>query len=70
MEDIHNSPEALAATQESRGIEDQMKKLKGKIAMEEINRDHSRKMITYFTVEDPDEERAAEFASKVANNEI
>ena len=47
-----------------------MKKLKGKIAMEEIDRDHSRKMITYFTVENPDEERAAEFASKVANNEI
>ena len=47
-----------------------MKKLKGKIAMEEIDRDHSRKMISYFTIEDLDEERAAEFASKVANNVI
>ena len=47
-----------------------MKKLKGKIAMEEIDKDQSKKMITYFTVEDPDEERAAKFASKVSNNEI
>ena len=70
MDDIRNSPEALAAAKESKGIEDQMKKLKGKIAMEEIERDHSRKMITYFTVEDPDEEKASEFASKAANNEI
>ena len=70
VKDICNSPEALAVAKESRGIEDQMKKLKGKIAMEEIDKDHSRKMITYFTVEDPDEERAPEFASKAANNEI
>ena len=70
VEDIRNSPEALAAAKESRGIQDQKKKLKGKIAMEEIDRDHSRKMITYFTFEDPDEERASEFASKAANNEI
>ena len=27
-------------------------------------------MITYFIVEDPDEERAAKFVSKVSNNEI
>ena len=69
VEDIRNSLGALAPAKESRGIEDQMKKLKGKIAMEEIDRDHSRKMISYFTVEDPNEERAAEFASKAANNE-
>ena len=38
--------------------------------MEEIDRDHSRKIITYFIVEDPDEERASKFVSKAANNEI
>ena len=38
-----------------------MKKLKGKVAMEEIDRDHSRKMINYFIVEDPNEERTAKF---------
>ena len=47
-----------------------MKKLKGKIAMEETDIDHSRKMIYYFTIEDPDKERGAEFALKAANNEI
>ena len=47
-----------------------MKKLKEKVAMEEIDIDHSRKMINYFTIKDPDKERATEFVSKLSNNEI
>ena len=67
VEDIQKSPEA--STKQSKALEDQIRKLKGKATMEEDNRCHFQNMLNHFTIEDPYEERREKFTLKVSHCE-
>ena len=69
VEDIRNSPEVIASAQRSRALEDEMRKMKSKVSMEELDQHHSRLILKYYIEDDPDEEKVVEYTLKLANNE-
>ena len=69
VEDIRSSPEAIASAHKSRTLEDEMKKIKSKVTMEELDQHHSRMMLKYYVEDDPDEEKVAEYTLKISNND-
>ena len=69
VEDIRSSPEAIASAQKSRTLEDEMKKMKSKVSIEELDEHHSRLMLKYYVEDDPNDEKVAKYTLKLANNE-
>ena len=67
MEDISSSPEAVAIAQKSIALEDEIGKFKGKVAMEEKDKDHSNLMLKYYKDDNLDTNGVDEFTSKVSN---
>ena len=59
----------IASAQKSRTLEDEMKKMKSKVTMEELDQHHSRMMLKYYVEDDPDEEKVVEYSLKIANND-